>query len=31
MALRATIWPYVGYVLFILKEAYRKFEEQVGT
>ena len=23
-------WPYVGYVLFILKEAYREFEEKVG-
>ncbi len=23
-------WPYVNYVLFILKSAYREFEERVG-
>ncbi len=23
-------WPHVGYVLFVLKEAYREFEERVG-
>jgi len=23
-------WPHIGYVLFILKEAYREFEERVG-
>lgn len=23
-------WPYIGYVLFILKEAYRELEERVG-
>lgn len=23
-------WPYVGYVLFILKEAYRDFERRLG-
>jgi Fic family protein len=23
-------WPHIGYVLFILKEAYREFEESVG-
>jgi Fic family protein len=23
-------WPHIGYILFILKEAYREFEERVG-
>lgn len=23
-------WPYIGYILFILKAAYREFEERVG-
>ena len=23
-------WPHLGYVLFVLKEAYREFEERVG-
>ena len=23
-------WPYIGYVLYILKAAYREFEERVG-
>jgi hypothetical protein len=23
-------WPYIGYLLFVLKQAYREFEERVG-
>jgi len=23
-------WPHIGFILFILKEAYREFEERVG-
>lgn len=23
-------WPYIGYVLYVLKEAYKEFEERVG-
>jgi len=23
-------WPYIGYLLFILKQAYKEFEERVG-
>ena len=24
-------WPYINYILYILKTAYREFEERVGT
>ncbi len=24
-------WPYIGYLLFIIKEAYKEFEERVGN
>ena len=28
---RHDAWPYINYVLYILKSAYREFEERVGT
>jgi Fic family protein len=27
---RHTPWPYIGYLLFILKQAYKEFEQRVG-